>query len=155
MGEEQDEFAYGVNLPIQGICLGQLAVEHRPANVISEPLVIQNKLPNCLGQLLALPLALKLASTFPLAWRGSRACGLDRVGRSPEFVCGNMRHHCRLTRSICSESSASAQRSRCGVGSTTGCAGLHHLDLASHPCARVLDRSAGPQIGRLHRLEQM
>ncbi|MFN8487094.1 MAG: hypothetical protein U0350_05835 [Caldilineaceae bacterium] len=37
----------------------------------------------------------------------------------------------------------------------TRCAGLSHRDLAAHPRSNLLDCLAGPQVGRLRRLEEV
>jgi hypothetical protein len=87
------------------------AVEHRPADLVSQPLILQDEFANRIGELFALPTALKPAGALTLADGGGRTRGLDRVGRSTEFVCGDMRHHCRLAGSICGVPSGSAQLS--------------------------------------------
>src|SRR5512144_3251287 len=133
---------------------GLSAVEHRPADVVSEPLVVQNKLANRLWQLFALPLALEPASALPLTFRGSRTRGLDRVGRSTKLVCGDMCHRCRLAGSIRRMPRGTGQIPCSGLR-MAGCrAGLRHLDLAARPCPSLLDRLAGPRVRGLHRLEE-
>src|SRR5215213_5239836 len=92
------------------------AVKHRPADVISTTLIVQDKVANPLGQLFALPLALEPASALPAAFRGSRARCLDRVGRGTELVCGDMRNDCCLAGSVRGEPGCAAQRSRRGIG---------------------------------------
>ena len=87
---------------------GLSTIEHRPADIISEPLVVQNKLSDRLRQLLALPLALAPAYILFFPFRCSRTRGLDRVGRSTQLVCGDMRHHCGLTGGKCGVPSSSA-----------------------------------------------
>ena len=77
------------------------AVEHRPADLVSQPLILQDEFANRIGELFALPTALEPAGALTLASGGRRTRGLDRVGRSTELVCGDMRHRCRLAGSIC------------------------------------------------------
>ena len=78
----------------------RLAVEHRPADVVSQSLIIQDKVADRFRQLLALPLAFPTTSGLALPlWRGCPH-GLDCVGRSAELVGGNMRHRRRLARSV-------------------------------------------------------
>src|SRR5690349_16177594 len=64
------------------------AVEHRPANVISQPLVVDDELANRLRELVALPSALASSRILCLPVRcGSLHC-LDRVGGRAELVRG-------------------------------------------------------------------
>ncbi len=50
----------------------RLAVEHRPADVVSQLLIIQDKVADRFRQLLALPTALAPAGTLTLASEGGR-----------------------------------------------------------------------------------
>jgi hypothetical protein len=84
------------------------AVENRPANVVSQLLVVQDKIANRIRQLVALPAALEPAGTIAFAFGDSRARGLDRVSSSAQLVRGNMRDRRRLTSSIRSMSRCSA-----------------------------------------------
>jgi hypothetical protein len=86
----------------------RLAVEHRPADVVSQSLIIQDKVADRFRQLLALPLA--FPTTGGLSLPLGRGCphSLDGVGRSAELVGGNMRHRRRLTRSVRGVASSSA-----------------------------------------------
>jgi len=68
------------------------AVEHRPADLVSQPLILQDEFANRIGELFALPTALESAGALTLASGGGRTRGLDRVGRSTKLVCGDMRH---------------------------------------------------------------
>src|SRR5437660_6126957 len=76
------------------------AVEYRPADVVSQPLIVQDKIANRIRQLVALPVALEPASALALAERSSRACGLDRIGCGSELMGGDMCDDRRLTSSI-------------------------------------------------------
>jgi hypothetical protein len=49
------------------------AVEYRPADVVSQPLIIQDKIANRIWQLVALPAALEPAGTLALSFWCSRA----------------------------------------------------------------------------------
>jgi hypothetical protein len=130
-------------------------VEHRPADLVSQPLILQDEFANRIRKLFALPTALEPAGALTLASRGRRTRGLDRVGRSTELVCGDMRHHRRLAGSKCGVPSGSAQLSCRSHGMATRRTGLGHLDLASRPCPNLLDRQTGPPVRRLHRLEEV
>jgi hypothetical protein len=100
-------------------------------------------------------MALEPAGALPLASGGGCTRGLDRVGRSAELVCGDMRHRCGLAGSICGVPSSSAQLSCRSLGMASRIAGLRHLDLAARPCPGMLNRLAGPRVRGLHRLEQV
>src|SRR5438552_170040 len=71
-------------------------VEHRPADVVPQPLVVEYELANGLRELVALPPALESTGAVALSlWRGS-TCGLDRVGSRTELVRGDVCDHRRL-----------------------------------------------------------
>lgn len=129
------------------------AVEHRPADVVSQPLIVKDEFANGIRELFALPPTLKAGPL--LAPRGSRTRRLDRVGGRTELVGGDVRHHCRLAGCICGMSSGSAQLSCRSHGMATRRTGLRHPDLAARPCPDLLDRLAGPRIRGLHRLEEV
>src|SRR5690606_14320674 len=78
--------------PLSDGCLaeGPSAIEYPPANVVSEPLVVQNKLANLGRKLFTLPMAFEPTEAFLLISRSCRAHRLDRVGRSTELMCGNV-----------------------------------------------------------------
>jgi hypothetical protein len=130
-------------------------VEDRPADLVSQPLILQDEFANHIRQLFALPTALEPAGALTLPSGGRRTHGLDRVGRSTKLVCGDMRHHCRLAGSICGVPSGSAQLSCRSHGMATRRSGLRHPDLAARPCPNLLDRLAGPRVRGLHRLEEV
>lgn len=69
---------------------GLLAIEHRPAEFVPKPLVVQDKFANRFRQLFTLPLAFEAASFFSLTIQRSSAHGFDRVG-------GYMRRHRRTS----------------------------------------------------------
>jgi hypothetical protein len=76
------------------------AVEYRPANFVSQLLIIQNKIANRIRQLVALPATLESANTIALAFRPSGTRGLDRVSSGTEIVRSDVCYYCRLTSSI-------------------------------------------------------
>ncbi len=65
-------------------------LELRPADIVSQPLVIDDMIANRLCQLIALPAALLAPRNLTLAVEGGRAHRLDGVGRCTELVRGNM-----------------------------------------------------------------
>jgi hypothetical protein len=133
---------------------GRLAVEHRPADSVSQPLVIQHKIADCIRQLLALPLTFLPTRAFTLAiWR-SRAYRLDCVGRCAEFVGGDMSYRRGLPSSIRRMPRGTGQVPCSGLR-MAGCrARLRHRDLTPYPSSRLLDCLARSRVGRLHRLKQ-
>src|ERR1019366_2289775 len=70
-------------------------VEDRPADLVSQPLILQHEFANHIRELFALPTAPEPAGALTLPSGGRRTRGLDSVGRSTKLVCGDMRHHCR------------------------------------------------------------
>ena len=87
-----------------------LEVEYRPADVVSQPLIVENELADRIRELFALPPALDAAGVL-LTSKRRRARRLDRVGRSTEVVGGDVRHRGRLPRCIRGVASGSGQRS--------------------------------------------
>jgi len=157
-GDDSLEFTSPEQAPLKsgGAWLSRPStVEHRPADLVSQPLILQNEFANRIRELFALPTALDPAYALTLASGGRRTRGLDRVGRSTELVCGDMRHHRRLAGSICGVPSGSAQLSCRSHGMATSRAGLGHPDLASRPRPNLLDRETGPRVGPLNRVEEV
>src|SRR5439155_9374851 len=76
------------------------AVEHEPAQLIAQPLVVEHEIPNLKGELSPLPLALQAAGFHSLVSRRSRLRRPDRVCRSTELVCRHMAYGRRLTGSV-------------------------------------------------------
>src|SRR5438552_317362 len=126
--------------------IGLSAAEYRPADVVSEPLVVQNKLADRLRQPFALPPALEPASALSRTFSGSRTRGLDAVGRRTELVRGDMRDRRRLTGSVCCRPSGPAQISSGRVRVAGRGARLRHRGLAAHPCPSLLDCPTGPRV---------
>jgi hypothetical protein len=130
-------------------------VEHRPADLVAQPLIVQNQLAYRIRELLALPTALESSGALGLACGGRRTRSLDRVGRGTELVCGDMCHRRGLAGSECCVTSCSAQHPGRSHRMAARRAGLGHRDLASRPCPDLLDRLARPRVRRLHRLEEV
>jgi hypothetical protein len=135
------------------IWASQLTIEYEPTDFVAQLLVVKHEISDFDWKLCTLPFALKATSFFSpiVKRRGTR--GLDRIGRSTELVCGDMRHHCRLAGSICGVPSGSAQLSCRSHGMATRRAGLRHRDLTSRPSPSQFDGSTRPIVIRLHFLE--
>ncbi len=102
-----------------------------------------------------LPPALKSSGGVALTLRRGSTCGLDRIGSSTEFVCGDVRDGPGLASSVrgmpCSPTQVSG-RAHCMAARR---ASLHHLDLPTHPSAGMLDRLARSRVLRLSQLEHV
>jgi hypothetical protein len=77
------------------------AVEHGPAFIVAQALVVEDEFPDLTGNLSALPLALAPTGRVALAVRRRRARSPDRVGRCNQFVGGHMRHRAGLAGGVC------------------------------------------------------
>jgi hypothetical protein len=62
------------------------AVECKPAQLVAQPLVVEHKFSDLVGELSALPLALQAANRLALVFSRCRPRRSDRVGRSTELV---------------------------------------------------------------------
>src|SRR5262249_40515806 len=131
------------------------AVEYRPADVVSQPLIVQDKIANRIWQLVALPPALEPPCALALSFRRGSTCGLDRIGGRTQLVRGDVRDDCCLTSSICGMPGCPAQASSRGHCMAACRASLGHRDLATRPGAGMLDCSARSRVLRLSRLEEV
>jgi len=130
------------------------AVEHRPADVVSQPLIVKDEFADRVREPFALPPALEPASTL-LASRGRRTRRLDRVGGSTKLVRGDTRHYCRLASCVCGMPSGSAQGSCRTHGMATRSTGLRHPELTARPCPNLLYCLARSRIRGPHRFEEV
>src|SRR5881296_2661410 len=71
---------------------GVSAVEHRPADVVSQPLIIQDQFADRVRELFSLPSTLEPPSVLTLAFRSGCTRRLDRVGRRTELVRSDVRY---------------------------------------------------------------
>jgi hypothetical protein len=126
-----------------------------PADLIAQPLVVQDEFANRLWEALSLPTALEPSGALSIARGGRRPRSFDCISRSTQLVCSDMRHHRSLAGSECCVTGRSAQPSRRSHGVAASRAGLRHPNLASSPCPNLLDRMTRPGVGGLHRLEEV
>jgi len=131
-----------------------LATEHRPADRVAQPLVIEHKFANSHRQPLTLPAALAPTSTIALTLRASSPRCFDRIGGGPEFVGCNMGHRRGLASGMRRVPRSSGQLSGCGIGMACCRACLSHRDFAACPRSSLLHRTAGPRIHGPDRLEE-
>src|SRR4051794_23363960 len=66
------------------------AVEHRPAEVVAQPLVIEHQFADRRRELVTLPAALQSPGGIAVALRRGRAYRPDRVGGRTELVRGDV-----------------------------------------------------------------
>jgi hypothetical protein len=131
------------------------AVKHRPADVVPQPLVIKYELANRLWELVTLPLALETPCNLTLVLRRRSTSGLDRIGGRAELVRGDVGNGRGLARGVRGVPCCPPQVPGRAHGMAAGRASLHHLDLATHPGAGMLDRLARSWVPRLSRLEKI
>jgi len=131
------------------------AVEHRPADVVPQPLVVVYERANRLRELVALPPALESPRPLALSYRRGGTCCLNRIGGRAELVRGDMCDGRGLAGSVrgmpCCITQVSGRRHRMAGRR----ARLGHRDLATHPGAGMLDRLTRSRILRPSRLEEV
>ena len=142
--------AYGVRstrlLGSADLHAGLSAVEHRPADVVSHPLIIQDQLADRVRELVALPAALEPPGALTLAFRSGCTRRLDRVGRRSELVRGDVRHRRGLTGSICGMARRSAQIPGRRHRMAGRRASLGHRNLTAYPCPSLRDHLPRPRV---------
>jgi hypothetical protein len=131
------------------------AVEYKPADFVSQPLIVQNKIANCIRQLLTLPLTLQATCLLPFPLDDGGPCSPDSIGGCAQLMCRNMRYCRSLSGGIGRLSCSSAQLSGGCHGVTGSISGLRHRDFAAHPCPSLREGLARPRVRRLRRLEQV
>src|SRR5947208_1556001 len=115
------------------------AIEHEPAQLVAQPLVVEHEIPNLKGELGPLPLALQAAGLLAPVLRRSRLRRPDRVGRGTELVGRHMAYGRRLTGSVRGMPSCSTQVSGRGICMPGRRASLGHGDLTPRPGAPKVD----------------
>lgn len=131
------------------------AVEHRPADVVPQPLVVEYELANRLGELFALPSALESSCALALSFRRGSTYSLDRIGGRTELVRGDVCDGRGLACSVRGMPCCPTQVSGRAHGMAGRRASLGHRDLAAHPGAGLLDRLTRSRVLRLSRLEEI
>ena len=124
------------------------AVERKPAQLVTQPLIVEDKVSDLVGELGALPLALQAAGGIALVLR--RGCPLrpDRVRRGSKFVGGHMANRRGLACSVRGVPCCPTQVSGRGVCMAGGRPGHCPRDLTSRPGAPELDRPTWPVVIR-------
>ena len=116
------------------------AVEREPAQRVAQPLVVEDKFSDLVGELSALPLALEAANRLALVFRRRRSRRPDRVGRGTELVSRHMPHRRGLAGSVRGMPCCPTEVSGRGVGMAGRRAGLSPCDLTPRPGTPELDR---------------
>jgi hypothetical protein len=116
------------------------AVERKPAQLVAQPLVVEHKFSDLVGELGALPLALPTAGLHAVAFSRCRPRGLDRVCRGSEFVGRHMAHRGGLAGSVRGMACCPAQVSGRGVCMAGRRAGLSPGDLTPRPGTPEVNR---------------
>jgi hypothetical protein len=129
------------------------AVEHRPADVVPQPLVVEYELPNRRRELVALPPALEPPCALALSFGRGSTRGLDGIGCRTELVRGDVRDDRRLAGSERGMACSPTQVSCRGHCMATRRASLGHGDLATHLGAHLLNRLTRSRIPRPSQLE--
>jgi len=131
------------------------SIEYEPTDSIAQLLVVEHEIPDFARKFGTLPCALKPTGFFGPTVKRRRTRGFDRVGRSTELVCCDMRHRCRLASSVCGVPGSSAQLSSRSLGMAGRRAGLRHGGPAARPGTSHFDGSPRPVVIRLHFLEEV
>ncbi len=134
---------------------GLSAVEHEPADVVPQPLVVEDELANRRREMIALPTTFTAGRVIALSLRCGGPCGLDRVRGRAEIVRSDMCDVGGLGSGISGMSGCPAQISGCGVCMAGGRAGLRHRDLTAHPGASLRYRVTRSHIRWLGGLEEV
>ncbi len=116
------------------------AVEREPAQVVTQPLIVEHEIPDLPGELGTLPLALQTAGPHAVVFNRYRSRGPDRVGRGSEFVGRHMAHRRGLAGSVRGMPCCPTQVSGRGVCMASRRAGLSPRDLTPRPGTPEVDR---------------
>jgi hypothetical protein len=116
------------------------AVEHKPAQLVAQPLVVEHKFSDRVGELGALPLALQTAGLHAVVFSRRRPRSPDRVGRGSEFVGRHMAHRRGLGGSVRGMPCRPTQVSGRGVRMAGRRAGVSPRNLTPRPGTPEVDR---------------
>lgn len=131
------------------------AVKDRPANIVSQPLVVKHESANGFRKLVTLPLALTPSCVVGPGIGSRSPYGFDGIGGSTQFVCSDVRDGPGLARRVRSIPGRPPQVPGRAHRMSTRRASLHHLDLTTCPSPGMLDRLAGPGVLRVGHLKQV
>jgi hypothetical protein len=124
------------------------AVERKPAQLVAQPLVVEHKFSDLVGELSSLPLALQAAGRLTLAFSRCRPRCPDRVGRGTELVGSDVAHRRSLAGSVRGMPGRPSQVSGGGVRVAGRRTGLCPFDLTPRPGTPEVDRPTWPIVVR-------
>jgi hypothetical protein len=134
---------------------GRSAIEHGPANLIAQPLVVEHEFADLVWKLCALPLALETTSLITLILGSRLPDRLDRVGSRAQLVGCHMAHRPCLSGGVGRLLRRAEHLSCRGVGGKGSLASFCPGDLAPCPSAYPFDRLAWTVISRSRLLEEV
>ena len=131
------------------------AIERKPAQLVAEPLVVDDEVADLVGELGALPPAFQTARLHAVCFARGRARGLDRVGRCTQLVSRDVANRRGLAGGIRGMSRRRRQVSSCRVRMARRRAGDSPRDLIARPRPPEVDGSTWPLVVRPRLLEVM
>src|SRR6266705_1987997 len=134
---------------------GRLAVEHRPADVVPQLLVVEYELADRLRELVTLPPARESPCALALSFRRGGTCGLDRIGGRTELVRRDVCDGRRLAGGVSGMAWRPTEISGRGHCMASCRACLGHGDRAARPDPPEFDRATRPRVLRPSRLEEV
>ena len=114
-------------------------VERKPAQLVAQPLVVEHKFSDLVGELSALPPGFQAASRLTFDFNRCRPRRPDRVGRRTELVGRHMAHRCGLAGGVRGMPCCPTQVSGGSVCMAGRRAGLCPPDLTSRPGTPEVD----------------
>jgi hypothetical protein len=129
------------------------AVEREPAQRVAQPLVVEHELPDLVGELGALPLALQAAGRPALLFSRCHPRRPDRVGRGTQLMCCDMAHGRGLAGSVRGMPRCPTQVSGRGVCMAGRRAGFCPRDLTPRPGTPEVERPTWTVVLRPCQLE--
>jgi hypothetical protein len=130
-------------------------IEERPADLISESLVVQHELADLVRKLCTLPLALHTTRLVTFTWASRRAHCPHGVGGRAQLVSCHMSHGRGLSSSMGRLPRGAGNIPGCGVRSERSLTGLRHRDLTTHPSMGQLNRPPRPVVPWLRSFKEV
>src|SRR6476646_634804 len=126
--------------------------EDRPADRVTPSLILQNKRPDVLGQLVSLPVALTAGTEIA---RARCSDGPDRIGGGTKVMLGHVAHTRSLTSGIGRVPRCPGNRTGRPHRPSATCPSVHHRHIITGPRARRLDRLTRASVRRAGILEEL
>src|SRR5919198_2618127 len=129
------------------------AIKHRPADVVPQPLVVEDQLANRLRELVALPPTLNSACALGVSCLRGSTRRLDRIRRRTGLMRGDVCDGRCLAGSVCGVPCGPTQVPGRGIRMAGRRASLAHRDLSVRPGPPEFDRATRPIVGWAYTLE--